>query len=124
MEEKVRDYGSEKGGQSEAKVFEVLEELKAEGKIKNCGWSFQFGKEDLSGRDMVMVTVDNEIIWLQVKSSFNLSDMEKYLRRGIHYIAVEQKTPEEIKKEILGILNKARSRKRRPKVEAKVEVSI
>ena len=104
MEEKVKDYGHNKGEEAERKVFEVLEELKAEGVIKNCGKSFQFGKEDLSGRDMIIVTVDDGIIWLQVKSSFNLADREKYLRRGIHYLAVGQKTQEKIKEEILEIL--------------------
>lgn len=111
MEEKIKDYGWERGEESEKKVFEILEELKTAGIIKDFGQSFRFGLEDLSGRDMAIVTLGNGIIWLQVKSSFNQDDKEKYQRRGIHYLAVGKETPEEIKKEILEILRKEKRRK-------------
>ena len=106
MEEKVKNYGWSRGEQSEKKVFEVLEELKAEGIIKESGRCDRFGREDSKGKDLAIITQEGKIIWLQVKSSFNETDKEKYLRRGIHYIAVGQKTSEQIKKEILRILKK------------------
>ena len=114
----------EKGEASEEKVFQVLEELKEEGIIRNCGRSFRYSREDSEGKDLGIVTIDGKVIWLQVKSSFNPVDKERYLKRGILYIAVREKPLPEIKKEILGILNKARKRKRRPKMETKVKVSI
>ena len=117
--EKEKDYGWNKGEESEEKVRQALEELKAEGIIKNFGQSLKFYQEDLRGRDF-LITIDNgRVIWLQVKSSFNAVDKEKYLRRGIHYIAVEQKTLGEIKKEILEILEKSR---KRTKIKEKIEV--
>ena len=110
MEEKVKDYGHNKGEEAERKVFEVLEELKAEGMIKNFGQSLKFYQEDTSGRDFLITTRDDKIIWLQVKSGFNQFEKEKYQRRGIHYLGgVGQKTLEEIKKEILEILRKKKS---------------
>jgi hypothetical protein len=113
-----------KGEASEEKVFQALEELKEEGIIKNCGWSFRYSNEDSEGKDLLVVTIDGKVIWLQVKSSFNPVDKERYLKQGILYIAVGEKSLPEIKKEILGILNKARNRKRKPKRKTKVEVPI
>jgi len=122
--EKERDYGWSRGEESEEKVCQVLEELKAEGMIKDFGRSLKFYQEDRSGRDILITTNNDKVIWLQVKSSFKQADKEKYEQKGIHYLAVKEKTSEGIKKEILEILNKVRNQKRRPKVEAKVEVSI
>lgn len=119
-----KDYGWERGEESERKVCQVLEELKEEGIIKNCGWSFRYSNEDSKGKDLLVVTIDGKVIWLQVKSSFNPVDKERYLKRGILYIAVGKKSLPEIKKEILGILDKARNRKRKSKRKTKVEVSI
>jgi len=119
-----KDYGWGRGEESERKVCQALEELKAERMIKNFGQSLRFYQEDSSGRDVLITTNNDKVIWLQVKSSFSPLDKKKYLRRGIHYIAVEEKSLLEIKKEVLGILNKARNWKRRPKRETKVEVSI
>ena len=119
-----KDYGWGRGEESEEKVCRVLEELKAEGMIKNFGQSLKFYQEDRSGRDILITTNNDKVIWLQVKSSFKQADKEKYEQKGIHYLAVKEKTSEGIKKEILEILNKVRNQKRRPKVEAKVEVSI
>ena len=116
-EEKVKDYGWERGEASERKVFEALEELKAEGMIKNFGQSLKFYREDTSGRDFLITTRDDKIIWLQVKSGFKQFEKEKYQRRGIHYFGgVEQKSLEEIKKEILEILRqKSKGGKNRTK---------
>jgi len=124
MEKENKDYGSSRGEESEEKVCQILEELKAEGMIKDFGRSLKFYQEDRSGRDVLITTNNDKAIWLQVKSSFNPVDKEKYLKRGILYIAIGEKSLPEIKKEILWILNKARNRKRRPKRETKVEVSI
>ena len=116
-EEKVKYYGWERGEGSEKKVFEVLEELKTEGIIKNCGRSFQFGMEDLSGVDIVMITLEDKVIYLQVKSSSNPVEKEKYRRRGIYYLGgVREKNPREIKQEILEILRqKSKGGKNRTK---------
>lgn len=122
--EKIRDYGWEKGETSERKVCQVLEELKAEGKIKNFGWSSKFSQEDSSGRDFLITTNDEKIIWLQIKSSFHPVDQEKYRRRGIYYIAVQQKSDFEIREEILGIIRKAIKPKRRPKLEERIKSQI
>lgn len=105
MEE--RDYGWARGEESEEKVFEVLEELKEQGIIKNCGRSFQFGKEDLLGIDLMIVTVDDDVIYLQVKSSFNVFEKEKYRQKGIYYLGgIKAKNHREIRQEILSILRK------------------
>jgi hypothetical protein len=101
-----KDYGWGRGEDSEKKVFEILEELKTQGKIKNFGQSLKFSQEDISGRDFLIMTKDEKIIWVQVKSSFNQVEKEKYQRKGIHYLVVGEKTSEEIKKEILEILQK------------------
>jgi hypothetical protein len=119
-----KDYGWERGKESERKVCQVLEELKKEGIIKNCGWSSRYSNEDSEGKDLLVVTIDGKVIWIQVKSSFNSVDKERYLKQGILYIAVGKKSLPEIKKEILGILNKSRNRKRKPKRKTKVKVSI
>ena len=122
MEEKVKDYGWSRGEESEKKVFEVLEELKTEGMIKNFGQSSRFSQEDASGRDFVIIIDDGKIVWFQVKSSFHENDKRKYLRRGIHYLAVGQKTPEEIKKEILRILKQKGRSKAAIKEKTKVQI--
>jgi DNA-binding Lrp family transcriptional regulator len=114
----------EKGEASEEKVFQALEELKEEGIIKNCGRSFRYSNEDSEGKDLLVVTIDEKVIWLQVKSSFNSASKERYLKRGILYIAVGKKSLSKIKEEILEILKKTRNQKRRPKIETKVEISI
>ena len=123
MEEKVKDYGWNRGEESERKVFEALEELKTEGMIKNFGQSLKFYREDTSGRDFLITARDDKIIWLQVKSGFNQFEKEKYQRRGIHYLGrVEQKTLEEIKKEILEILRQKSKggQKQKEKIELKI----
>ena len=122
MEEKAKDYGWNRGEESERKVFEALEELKAEGMIKNFGQSSRFSQEDASGRDFVIIIDDGKIVWFQVKSSFHENDKRKYLRRGIHYLAVGQKTPEEIKKEILKILKQKGRSKAAIKEKTKVQI--
>jgi hypothetical protein len=107
MEEKVKDYGWSRGEESEEKVRQILEELKVEGKIKNFGRSLKFYQEDSSGKDFLITTNDDKLIWIQVKSGFNQVEKEKYRRKGIHYLGgVREKTLEEIKKEILEILRK------------------
>ena len=112
-----KDYGWRRGEESEEKVCQALEELKAEGTIKNFGQSLKFYQEDRSGRDILITTNDDKLIWLQVKSSFNPVEKEKYQRKGIYYLVVGEKTREEIKKEISEILN--RVRQKRSKAEIK-----
>lgn len=124
MEEKLRDYGWKKGEESEEKVCRALEELKAEGTIKNFGQSLKFYQEDRSGRDILITTNDDKLIWLQVKSSFNSAEKTKYQKRGIHYLGgVREKTLEEIKKEILEVL-KRKNRSTKISMREKIEVSI
>jgi len=94
----------EKGEKSEEKVYRALEKLKQEEIIRDFGQTIKFSQEDLRGKDFVIITNDEKAIWLQVKSSFNPAKQKKYLRRGIYYIAIQQKTPLEIREEILGIL--------------------
>lgn len=124
MEKVNKDYGWSRGEESEQKVSQVLDELKSEGTIKNFGQSLKFYREDKSGRDFAIVTDDDKIVWLQVKSSFNENAKRKYLRHGIHYLAVGQKTSEEIKKEILKILKKKSKLAKTPDIKEKVEVQI
>ena len=120
-EEKIKDYGWGRGEVSEGKVFEALEELKAEGMIKNFGQSLKFYREDTLGRDFLITTRDDKIIWLQVKSGFNQFEKEKYRRRGIHYLGgVERKALEEIKKEILEILRQKSKGGKKEKIELKI----
>jgi hypothetical protein len=105
MEEK--DYGWTQGEESEEKVRQILEELKVEGKIKNFAQSLKFYQEDLSGKDFLIITNNDKLISIQVKSGFNPFEKEKYQRRGIYYLGgVREKTSEEIKKEILEIIQK------------------
>ena len=119
-----KDYGWSRGEGSEEKVCQALEELKAEGMIKNFGQSLKFYQEDLKKRDFIIITNDEKTIWLQVKSSFHQADKEKCLKKGIRYIAVQQKSHLEVKKEILEILEKARNQKRRPKLEERIKAQI
>ena len=119
-----KDYGWSRGEESEEKVCRVLEELKTEGKIKNFGRNLKFYQEDLSGRDVLITTNNDKVIWLQVKSSFNPIEKEKYRRKGIHYLGgVREKTPEEIKKEILEILQQ-KGKLQKASIKEKIEVSI
>ena len=119
-----KDYGWSRGEESEEKVCRVLEELKTEGKIKNFGRNLKFYQEDLSGRDVLITTNNDKVIWLQVKSSFNPIEKEKYRRKGIHYLGgVSEKTPEEIKKEILEILQQ-KGKLQKASIKEKTEVSI
>jgi hypothetical protein len=115
--EMEKDYGWRRGEESEEKVCQALEELKVEGVIKNFGQSLKFSREDISGKDFLITTKDEKIIWIQVKSSFNPVEREKYQRKGIYYLVVGEKTREEIKKEISEILN--RVRQKRSKAEIK-----
>ena len=119
-----RDYGWKRGEESERKVCQALEELKTEGMIKNFGQSLKFYQEDSSGRDFLITTNDEKIIWLQVKSSFHPVDQEKYLRRGIYYLAIQQKSPSEIKTEVLRILKQDKKTKKRPKLEERIKSQI
>jgi hypothetical protein len=122
--EKIKDYGWQKGEETENKVHQALEELKTEGMIKNFGQSLKFSQEDVSGRDFLITTNDEKIIWLQVKSGFNQVEKEKYRRKSVHYLGgVREKTPEEIKKEILEILRK-KSKSTKIDAKEKVEVQI
>ena len=118
MEEK--DYGWGRGETSERKFFLALEELKKEGAFKDFGQSFRFSQEDLKKKDFCIVSNEGKIIWFQIKTSFNANDKEKYLRKGIQYIAIEDKNLGEIKAEILEILSKAK----KPKPKRKIEVQI
>ena len=98
----------EKGKLAEEKTFLALEELKKEGRIKDFGQSFFFSQEDLKGIDFIIISGEGKIIRLQVKSYFGEKEMKKYRRRGIWYLAAQlEKSLEEVKKEILEIVEKA-----------------
>ena len=99
-----------KGKESERKVFQALEELKKEGKIKNFGQSIQFGQEDLEGIDFIILPQKGKAIYLQVKSSFNEKAEEKYKKRGIFFLAVEKKGLKEIKQELIEIIKNSAKR--------------
>jgi DNA-binding Lrp family transcriptional regulator len=124
MEEKRRDYGWTQGEESEEKVRKVVEELKVEGKIKDFGQSLKFYLEDKAGIDFVIITNDGKLILIQVKSSLNQADKKEYEKRGIYYLGgVREKTPEEIKKEILEILQQ-KGRLQKTSIKGKIEVPI
>jgi len=125
-ENKVNGYvlAYKKGEESERKVCQALEELKAEGMIKNFGQSLKFYQEDSSGRDVLITTNNDKVIWLQVKSSFSPLDKKKYSTRGIYYLAVQQKSPSEIKTEVLRILKQGKKTKKRPRLEERIKAQI
>jgi hypothetical protein len=119
-----RDYGWSRGEESEDKVRQILEELREEGEIKDFGQSFRFYQEDSGGIDFFIITKDDKLIPLQVKSSFNQGDKEKYKERGIYYLGgVAEKTLDEIKKEILVIV-KQKNKLRKSKIREKIEIFI
>ena len=99
-----------KGKESERKVFQALEELKREGKIKDFGQSFQFSQEDVEGIDFIILPQKGKAIYLQVKSTFIEKKKEKYERRGIAFLAVEEKKLREIKEELIKIIKNSASK--------------
>ena len=122
MEEK--DYGWGRGETSERKFFLALEELKKEGAFKEFGQSFRFSQEDLKKKDFCIVSNEGKLIWFQIKTSFNAKEKEKCLRKGIQYVAIENKDLGEIEKEILKILKRKGKLAKVPNIKEKIELQI
>ncbi|MBU0546802.1 MAG: hypothetical protein ABH876_01270 [Patescibacteria group bacterium] len=101
----------EKGKIAEQKTFDALEKIEKDGNIKSFGWTFPFSEDDLRGIDFIIFPNKGREIRIQVKSSYNQKEEERYSRRGIYYMVVQPyKTREKVKLELLQILEIAMER--------------
>lgn len=102
------DIAEIRGRIAEQKVEEVLEILKKEEKIKDYGKTIPFSKEDRNGIDFFIYPYNRKEIKLQIKAGgcLKIEAIEKYQKEKIFVIKnVLKKSEEEIKKEILDIIN-------------------
>ncbi|MCD6550389.1 hypothetical protein J7K24_02495 [bacterium] len=104
------------------KVIYSLNYFKRIALIKNFGYSGDFSYDDRQGIDITIYPVWGGKIFLQVKSSYNKEEKEKYKKRGIYYIAANPSREQiSIDREILNLLMnhlwkkiKQKRRKQRP----------
>lgn len=108
------DNSNRKGDRAERKVSKVLEKLEKEGIIKSFGWTFPFSRDDLDGIDFLIFPIKGKEIPLQIKSSYRKELEENYSKRGIFYMIVKPYHKfEEIRKNILEILERAEKQRRK-----------
>ncbi len=90
-----------KGELAEEKVLCSLHCFKQLNLVRNFGSSVPFSDDDSYGIDITVYPVWGGKILLQVKSSFNREDKQKYEEKGIEYIVVPPSMGQEVVDEMV-----------------------